>query len=194
MGTFIASIVYLVTAWWLMETIPNLCEESASIWTCPIDTVFYDSSVVWGLIGPRRIFGDLGSYTSMINWFILGGAIAPVVVWSAAKAFPKQKRWIRLINMPVLIGATGAMPPATAVNVTGWIIVGFVSGFVVYRYKREWWQRHNYVLSGALEAGLAFTGVLLYFALGLKHVSLSWWGNNELDGVPWLLVPRPKGC
>ncbi|ONI07569.1 hypothetical protein PRUPE_5G128100 [Prunus persica] len=189
-GTLIAAIVYLGTAWWLMETIPDICEDTSSVWTCPGDTVFYDASVIWGLIGPRRIFGNKGTYEA-INWFFLGGAVAPLVVWAAAKAFPKQE-WIRLINMPVLIGATGNMPPATAVNYTSWIILGFLSGFVVYRYRPDWWRRHNYVLSGALDAGLAFMGVLLYFSLGLEDISLNWWGN-DLDGCPLATCPTAKG-
>lgn len=189
-GTLIACFVYLGTAWWLMETIPDICEDTSSVWTCPSDTVFYDASVIWGLIGPRRIFGDLGTYEA-VNWFFLGGAIAPILVWLAAKAFPQQE-WIRLINMPVLIGATGYMPPATAVNYTTWIIAGFLSGFVAYRYMPNWWQRNNYVLSGALDAGLAFMGVLLYFCLGLEDVSLSWWGN-DLDGCPLATCPTAIG-
>ncbi|XP_042479614.1 oligopeptide transporter 7-like isoform X2 [Macadamia integrifolia] len=189
-GTLIAGLVYLGTAWWLMETITDLCDTSSTIWTCPADRVFYDASVIWGLIGPLRIFGALGTYEA-INWFFLAGAILPVLVWLAHKAFPKQE-WIRLINMPVLIGATGMMPPATAVNYSSWIIVGFLSGFVAYRYRRDWWQRHNYVLSGALDAGLAFMGVLLYLCLGLEDISLSWWGTN-LDGCPLATCPTAKG-
>ncbi|KAB1215526.1 Oligopeptide transporter 7 [Morella rubra] len=189
-GTLIAAFVYLGTAWWLMETITDICEDTSSVWTCPSDTVFYDASVIWGLIGPRRIFGDLGTYEA-INWFFLGGAIAPILVWLAAKAFPQQE-WIKLINMPVLIGATGYMPPATAVNYTTWVIAGFLSGYVAYRYYPDWWRRHNYVLSGALDAGLAFMGVLLYFCLGLEDVSLSWWGN-DLDGCPLASCPTAKG-
>ncbi|KAL5066076.1 hypothetical protein RYX36_027813 [Vicia faba] len=61
--------------------------------------------------GPRRIFGNLGHY-SAINWFFLAGAIAPLVVWLAHKAFP-DKPWIKLITMPVLLGALSEMPPAT---------------------------------------------------------------------------------
>ncbi|KAL5747697.1 hypothetical protein ACOSQ2_024994 [Xanthoceras sorbifolium] len=191
-GTVIACFVYLGTAWWLMETIPDICETTASnsVWTCPSDTVFYDASVIWGLIGPRRIFGDLGTYEA-INWFFLAGAIAPVLVWLAAKAFPSQE-WIRLINMPVLIGATGMMPPATAVNYTTWIIMGFLSGFVVYRYRPDMWVRYNYVLSGALDAGLAFMGVLIYLCLGLENISVDWWGN-DLDGCPYASCPTAKG-
>ncbi|PRQ16668.1 putative oligopeptide transporter, OPT superfamily [Rosa chinensis] len=189
-GTLIAGLVYLSTAWWLMETIPGICTDTTSVWTCPMDTVFYDASVIWGLIGTRRIFGDLGTYAA-VNWFFLGGAIAPVLVWLAAKAFPQQE-WIRLINMPVLIGATGDMPPATAVNYTSWIILGFLSGFVAYRYRPDWWRRHNYLLSGALDAGLAFMGVLLYFAVGLEDISPNWWGN-DLDGCPLAQCPTAVG-
>ncbi|WOG88124.1 hypothetical protein DCAR_0207358 [Daucus carota subsp. sativus] len=192
-GTLMASTVYLITAWYLMETIPEICETASSsftVWTCPIDHVFYDASVVWGLIGPRRTFGDLGTY-AMVNWSFLLGAIAPVPVWLAQKAFPNQD-WIRLINMPVLIGAVGLMPAATAINYSAWIMVGFLSGFVVYRYKPDWWQRHNYVLSGALDAGLAFMGVLLYLCLGLEDIGLNWWGN-ELDGCPYASCPTAQG-
>ncbi|KAJ3691180.1 hypothetical protein LUZ61_020344 [Rhynchospora tenuis] len=192
-GTLIAAIVYLGTSWWLMDSISNICNikilSSDSPWTCPNDHVFYDASVIWGLIGPRRIFGDLGTY-SAVNWFFLAGAIAPILVWLAHRAFPSQ-RWITLINMPVLITAS-MMPPATAANYNTWIIVGFLSGYVVYRYKRDWWQRHNYVLSGALDAGLAFMAILIYLSLGLENINLKWWGN-DLDGCPLASCPTAKG-
>ncbi|KAM3206710.1 hypothetical protein ACQJBY_062069 [Aegilops geniculata] len=193
-GTLIAAFVYLGTAWWLMDTIPNICNiellSADNPWTCPTDHVFYDASVIWGLIGPRRIFGVLGSY-SAVNWFFLVGAIAPLLVWFAHKAFPSQN-WILLINMPVMIGCTVKMPPATAVNYTTWILVGFLSGYVVYRYRRDWWERHNYLLSGALDAGLAFMAVLIYLCLGLENINLNWWGN-DLDGCPLASCPTAKG-
>lgn len=193
-GTSIAAFVYIGTAWWLMETIPNICNTellpSDSPWTCPGDHVFYDASVTWGLISPRRIFGDLGTY-SALNWFFLCGAIAPLLVWFAHKTFPGQN-WILLIKTPVLIGATFQMPPATAVNYTTWILVGFLSSYVVYRYRRDWWERHNYLLSGALDAGLAFMAVLIYLCLGLEDISLNWWGN-DLDGCPLASCPTAKG-
>lgn len=192
-GTVVAAMVYLCTGWWLLETIPNICEPDVlgeSPWTCPYDRVFYDASVIWGLIGPRRIFGDLGTYPA-INWFFLGGAIAPVLVFVAHKLYPRQK-WITLINMPVLIGATGMMPPATTVNYNTWILAGFISGFVVLRFYPTWWKRHNYLLSGALDAGVAFMGVLLYFGLQMKDIGVDWWGNH-LDGCPLAQCPTAKG-
>lgn len=202
MGTFIAAVVYLGTAWWLMDSVHDICNVDLlppnSPWTCPSDHVFYDASVIWGLIGPRRIFGELGTY-SAVNWFFLAGALAPLIAWLAHKAFPNHQ-WIHLINMPILIGATRDMPPATVVNFTSWLIVGFISGFIIYRYQRVWWQRHNYVLSGALDVGLAFMGVLLYLCLGSENITLRWWGSGirendcHLASCPTAKGVVVKGC
>ncbi|KAK9103938.1 hypothetical protein Sjap_021192 [Stephania japonica] len=191
LGTLIATIVYLATAWWLMESIPHLCDPAnlpeGSPWTCPMDTVFYDASVLWGLIGPRRIFGPLGTYGAM-NWGFLVGAIAPIIVWLLHKAYP-EKKWIPLINMPVVFSATGMIPPASAVNYTTWIILAFISGFLLFRYQQDWWRRHNYVLSGGLDAGLAFMGVVQFVSLG--SISIDWWGNGR--SCPLAACPTAKG-
>ncbi|GFP88785.1 oligopeptide transporter 6 [Phtheirospermum japonicum] len=193
-GTVISVIIYTITAWWLMGSIHNLCDTSllppGSPWTCPMDHVFYDASVIWGLVGPQRIFGNLGVYPA-VNWFFLGGAIAPLLVWLATKLFPGQK-WISLIHMPVLLGATSMMPPASAVNYTSWLLVAFVFGFVVFRYRPDWWQRYNYVLSGGLDAGTAFMTVLIFFGLQSREIGVDWWGNN-LDGCPLAKCPTAKG-
>lgn len=155
-----------------------------------MDRVFFDASVIWGLVGPRRIFGDLGEYGN-VNWFFAGGAIAPLLVWIASKIFPKQK-WIALIHMPVMLGATAIMPPATAVNFTSWLVVAFLFGFVLYRYKPDWWGRCNYVLSGGLDAGTAFMTILLFLTLQSKRIGVDWWGNN-VEGCPLAACPTAKG-
>ncbi|KAE8699830.1 Oligopeptide transporter 9 [Hibiscus syriacus] len=193
-GTIVSVFVYTLTAWWLMEEIPNLCDTSLlppdSPWTCPMDNVFFDASVIWGLVGPRRIFGTEGEYGN-VNWFFLGGALAPLLVWLAHKAFP-DKEWIRLIHMPVLLGATSMMPPATAVNFTSWLIMAFLFGYVLYKYRPEWWKRYNYVLSGGLDAGTAFMTILLFLALQSKDIGLQWWGNNG-EGCPLAACPTAEG-
>ncbi|KAJ7946807.1 putative Oligopeptide transporter [Quillaja saponaria] len=193
-GTVLAGTINLVVAWWLLTSVKNICHDDilppGSPWTCPGDRVFFDASVIWGLAGPKRIFGSLGNYSSM-NWFFLGGAIGPIIVWLLHKAFPKQS-WIPLINLPVLLGATGAMPPATPLNYNAWIIVGTIFNFFVFRYRKKWWQRYNYVLSAALDAGVAFMAVLLYFSLGLEEKSVTWWGTGG-EHCPLAKCPTAKG-
>ncbi|KAJ6905648.1 hypothetical protein NC652_023422 [Populus alba x Populus x berolinensis] len=199
-GTVLAGTINLAVAWWLLNSIANICQDDLlpanSPWTCPGDRVFFDASVIWGLVGPKRIFGTLGNYQAM-NWFFLGGALGPVIVWLLHKSFPKQS-WIPLINLPVLLGATAMMPPATPVNYNAWIIVGTIFNFFIFRYKKTWWQRYNYVLSAALDAGVAFMAVLLYFSVGIEDRNLNWWGTNgehcELATCPTAKGIMVDGC
>ncbi|KAK9942891.1 hypothetical protein M0R45_008534 [Rubus argutus] len=198
-GTILAGTINLLVADWLLGSVKNICvddPQSDSPWTCPGDRVFFDASVIWGLAGPKRIFGSLGNY-SAINWFFLGGAIGPVIVWLLHRAFPKQT-WIRLINLPVLLGSSSNMPAATALNYSSWIIVGTIFNFFVFRYRKQWWQRYNYVLSAALDAGVAFMAVLIYLSVGIENTSFTWWGTNgehcDLAGCPTAKGIVVKGC
>ncbi|XXG72609.1 hypothetical protein AAC387_Pa07g1670 [Persea americana] len=154
-GTIVASSVYFVTAWWLLTTVKKICHpdplQDGSPWTCPGDDVFYNASIIWGVIGPRRMFGRLGLYTKM-NWFFLIGLLLPLLVWAMSRMFPKAK-WVTLINMPIVFGATALMPPARAVNYLCWGAVGIFFNFVVYRRYKGWWAKYNYVLSAGLDAG-----------------------------------------
>ncbi|XP_013620997.1 PREDICTED: oligopeptide transporter 4 [Brassica oleracea var. oleracea] len=199
-GTILAGTINITVAWWQLNTITNICQEELlppnSPWTCPGDRVFFDASVIWGLVGPKRIFGSQGNYAAM-NWFFLGGAIGPVIVWLCHKAFPKHS-WIPLVNLPVLLGATAMMPPATAVNYNSWILVGTIFNLFVFRYRKSWWQRYNYVLSAAMDAGVAFMAVLLYFSVGMEDKSLDWWGTRgehcDLARCPTARGVIVKGC
>ncbi|CAO2170297.1 unnamed protein product [Urochloa humidicola] len=193
-GTIVAATVNLGVAYWLLGSIPNICQDTLlppdSPWTCPGDRVFFDASVIWGLVGPRRIFGALGNYAAL-NWFSLAGIVGPIIVYVLSKAFP-ERRWIRMINLPVLIGATAGMPPATAVNYNSWLLIGIAFNFIVFRYRKRWWERYNYILSAALDAGVAFMGVLLYFTLSMENSNVSWWGTAG-EHCPLASCPTAKG-
>lgn len=193
-GTLVAGTVNLSVAWWLLGSIENICQDTLlppdSPWTCPGDRVFFDASVIWGLVGPMRIFGPRGNYEAL-NLFFLIGAAGPVIVYVFHRIFPNQK-WILLINLPVLIGATASMPPATAVNYNAWLLIGTFFNFFVFRYRKKWWQRYNYILSAALDAGVAFMAVLLYFTLSMENRSIDWWGTAG-EHCPLATCPTAKG-
>ncbi|KAL5988416.1 oligopeptide transporter 4 [Asimina triloba] len=199
-GTILAGTINLLVAWWLLGSVENICHKHLlppnSPWTCPDDRVFFDASVIWGLVGPKRIFGKLGSYSGL-NWFFILGAAGPVLVWLLHRAFPSQS-WIPLVNLPVLLGSTGYMPPASSLNYNAWAFVGIIFNFFVFRYRKTWWQRYNYVLSAALDAGVAFMGVLLYFSLSMKGASVSWWGTGgeycDLATCPTAKGIEVDGC
>ncbi|KAL6661181.1 hypothetical protein ACP70R_000565 [Stipagrostis hirtigluma subsp. patula] len=187
-GTVLASSVYFGTSWWLLETIDHICDPTklpeGSPWTCPGDSVFFDSSIIWGVVGPLRMFGRLGLYSKM-NYFFLAGALAPVPFWALSRAFPATAPWARLVNM---------MPPARSVNFLMWGAVGFVFNHVVYRRYKGWWARHNYVLSAGLDAGVAFMGILSYAVLQSRGVNgVKWWGLQVDDHCTLARCPTAPG-
>uniref|UniRef100_A0A0E0LWA7 Oligopeptide transporter n=1 Tax=Oryza punctata TaxID=4537 RepID=A0A0E0LWA7_ORYPU len=195
-GTVLASSVYFGTSWWLLESVSNICDPAklpeGSPWTCPGDDVFFNASIIWGVVGPLRMFGRLGHYAKM-NYFFLAGALAPVPVWALSRAFP-DKAWIKLVNMPVLLGATGMMPPARSVNYLMWGAVGLAFNYVVYRRYKGWWARHNYVLSAGLDAGVAFMGILSYAVLQSRGVNgVNWWGLEVDDHCALARCPTAPG-
>ncbi|GFY90106.1 oligopeptide transporter 4 [Actinidia rufa] len=118
-------------------------------------------------------------------------AMGPVFVWLFHKAFPTRS-WIPLINLPVLFGAIADMPPATPVIYNSWILVGTIFNFFIFRYKKKWWQRYNYILSAALDAGVAFMAVLLYFSVGIENKQLNWWGTHD-EHCDLATCPTAKG-
>lgn len=194
-GTVVALTMNTVVAWWLLTTVPHICEKDqlpeGSPWTCPSDHVFFDASVIWGLVGPRRIFGPLGYYNAL-NWFFLVGLGGPVVVWLLARALPRHAGWISLINLPVILGPTANMPPTSALNYTAWGFVGIVFNFFVFRYRKGWWKRYNYVLSAAMDGGAAIMGVLLYFTRTSWGSQLNWWGARG-EYCDLAICPTAKG-
>ncbi|XWS12962.1 hypothetical protein CRYUN_Cryun37aG0134900 [Craigia yunnanensis] len=193
-GTLVAGTVNLAVAWWMLDSIDNICDiegnHHESPWTCPKYRVTFDASVIWGLIGPRRLFGPGGMYRNLV-WLFLIGAVLPVPVWILSKIFP-EKKWIPLINIPVISYGFAGMPPATPTNTASWLITGTIFNYFVFKYHKRWWQKYNYVLSAALDAGTPFMGVLLFFALQNEGHNLKWWGT-EVDHCPLAKCPTAPG-
>ncbi|KAJ6776053.1 ISP4 LIKE PROTEIN [Salix koriyanagi] len=200
-GTIVSSTVYFATAWWLLTSVENICNPDllpdGSPWTCPGSDVFYNASIIWGVVGPLRMFTDKGVYSEQ-NWWFLIGFLAPIPVWFLQRKFP-EKKWIKLIHVPLILSANSAMPAAKTVNYWSWGFVGFVFNFIIYRRYKGWWAKHTYILSAALDAGVAFLGVILYFALQSKDIyGPSWWGADS-DHCPLAKCPtapgiKVKGC
>ncbi|XP_047342749.1 oligopeptide transporter 1-like [Impatiens glandulifera] len=183
-GTLLASTIHFSTAWYLLTSIENICNTDllpdGSPWTCPGDEVFYNASIIWGVVGPGRMFTRAGVYGSL-NWFFLIGFLAPIPVWYLAKKFP-NKKWIKQIHVPLILTATSAMPPARSINYTSWTVVGLFFNYYIYNKYKQWWARNNYILSAALDAGVAFMGVFLYFALQDNDINgPEWWGLDFSD-------------
>ncbi|CAK9278772.1 unnamed protein product [Sphagnum jensenii] len=153
-GALLGGLVNLACAYWLFESVENMCVESGA-WSCPITSNTFSVITLWGLVGSSRLLGASGEYKNL-NWCFLVGALAPIPFWVIAKSSSKLKVYMKEVNLPVLFGAANHWPPATPVTYNSWFITGCIFNCFVFKHQRRWWQRYNYILSAGLDTGVAF--------------------------------------
>lgn len=150
--------------------------DAVAHFTCPNGSVFFTASVLWGLIGPARIFSGTGIYRNLQYFWIIG-AIVPISFWLIRKKWPNS--FVRYLNAPVIFSGSGLIPPATPLNYLSWGIVGFIFNKWIRDRWRGWWMRFNYVTSAGLDSGLAICTIVIVLTLSLTNTAApSWWGNN----------------
>ncbi|KAF9410344.1 hypothetical protein BGZ94_001675 [Podila epigama] len=175
-GTCIAGLVNLLTANWLLSTRPNICTQEGYPWTCPGANVFFSASVIWGVIAPERMFGTSSIYHPLMYFFVFG-LLIPIPFYLIARRWPGT--FLDKIHTPVLLTSTGMMPPARPYQYANWLLVGFTFQFCVKRYHTDWYHRFNYVLSAALDSGVAIAALVIFFSLQMHNVNFpSWWGTD----------------
>ncbi|KAG0345341.1 hypothetical protein BG005_001332 [Podila minutissima] len=181
-STFIAGLINLSTAMWLVNTRPNICTKEGYPFTCRSTKTFYSASIIWGAIAPARVFGNKdGALYAPVQWGFLVGALLPIPFWFAARKFPNVT-WLKYVHWPVLLAATSNMPPALPYFYTNGLFVGFIFMFILRRYRYSWWSRYNYLTSAAMDSGVAVCGLVIFFAIQSWEGAMPyWWGNPE-DG------------
>ncbi|EIW72833.1 hypothetical protein TREMEDRAFT_42014 [Tremella mesenterica DSM 1558] len=173
---FVSCFVQFGTYRLVFSKVPDICTpDQPALLTCSSTQVFYTSSILWGAIGPQRLFSKGSLYHPQLYAFLVG-AILPIPMWFLVRKYPKSL-W-RNINIPVIFNGALSIPPATGVNYASWLIVSFIFQFWLRRKKFAWWSKYNYVLSAALDVGTTASTMLLFLAFGVGKVKLDWWGNN----------------
>ncbi|KAM0244716.1 hypothetical protein ACHAQJ_010728 [Trichoderma viride] len=157
----------------------NVCTPAAPFsFTCPGQVTFYTSAVLWGTVGPKRLWGTNGTYTATLAGFPVGIAVV-VAFWALGKKFPKSSLLRNVHPVILLYGGCIWNPinmtylwPAVPVACFSWL-------FVKVRYL-AFWGKYNYILSAGFSSGLAISALIQFFGIAYPKVSLSWWGNTVI--------------
>ncbi|KAG0274032.1 hypothetical protein BGZ96_004556, partial [Linnemannia gamsii] len=190
LGTVIAGTVNLATANWLLTSQKDICLGNKEF-GCPTAHVFYSASVIWGVVSPDLMFGPTSMYNA-INYFFLIGFVLPIPFYYIKKFYPNS--WLEFVHIPVLLNATGMMPPAQAFQYTNWLALGFAFQFFARRYRSEWHLRFTYVLSAAFDSGVAFFVLVSFFVFSIREVRMpDWWGTSELCPLDKYPLMAPEG-
>ncbi|KAI6095502.1 OPT oligopeptide transporter protein-domain-containing protein [Pisolithus croceorrhizus] len=173
-AAIVAATTQLGVQTWMFNSIPDMCsQDQKDGFTRPYPEVFGTASIVWGVVGPALQFSSGQRYQALLYFFVVG-AIAPV---------PHSS--LRYVN-PVFFNGTSLIPPATELNFVPWALVNYIFQNIIRKHNCPWWAKYNYVLSAALDSGLAVSVLVIFFTLqypmnGMIGMDLQqWWGNFAL--------------
>jgi hypothetical protein len=168
--------------------LPDICTPNAMMkLTCPAVTTFFSDAVIWGAIGPRKIFSpDGGQYPALLLGFPAGAATV-VFYWILIRQFPRS-RFLRQVH-PVMAWAGGA-----SWSPWGWFwawsqvpVAWFSWIYVRSRYPAFWnkvcvvpashlvrlWQYIVYCRSKLMRPGISTTTCFLHHSRRASRSQLS---------------------
>ena len=178
LATILGALTQVGVTLWMFGNVEDICaQDQPNGFSCPNGRTVWASSVVWGLVGPARLYSVGKIYSSLLHFFWIG-LIMPPITWLIWKKTGKE--WVRLINWPLIFVGTYNVPPATGINYGSWYIVNLIFNKIIYKRFYGWWMKYNYVLAAALDSGLAISGIVIFFAVtyGPNVQFPNWWGNT----------------
>ncbi|KAI9929509.1 hypothetical protein ASPWEDRAFT_534740 [Aspergillus wentii DTO 134E9] len=195
-GIVVGTVSQVSVVNWALGNISGICTTSGTNgFTCPFSRTHFNTSMIWGAVGPRRFFATSIGYDKLLYFFILG-ALLPIPVFLLKRRYP-QSFW-SYVHIPLFIGGLNYIPPATGTNYGSWAIVGLIFGWWIRRNFRDWWRRYNFVLSSAMDCSVSLAGVVIFFAIFYSGASkhFKWWGTNvyketcDYTGCPYLTLDK----
>ncbi|KAE9362709.1 OPT-domain-containing protein [Stipitochalara longipes BDJ] len=195
-ATVVSSITQIFVLNWMFANVPNICTpEAINGFVCPLARVHFNGSILWGVVGPKEFFGPNATYHILV-WCFPIGAIAPIILWLYARN--RKKNIVRKINLPVLFGSLSWIPPATGLNFSVWALVCYIFNYVIKKRANAWWAKYTMTLSAALDSGLAFGLVVVFFGFVYPGwmEGFKWWGTEiyklgcDWNACPYKVVPE----
>jgi OPT family oligopeptide transporter len=189
-ATLVSSVTQIGVLNWMFANVRGLCtSEAINGFTCPIARVHFNGSILWGVVGVSEFFGPGALYRGLVWCFPLG-ALLPIPLWLYGRR--RRHSIVRKINLPVLFGAMAWIPPATALNFSVWAVVCYIFNYHIKRRASAWWAKYTMTLSAALDSGLAFGIVIVFFGFVYPGwmTGFKWWGTEVYkEGCDWQACP-----
>lgn len=184
LSVIISSFVNLGTLNLAFDTIQGYCtSDQPQKFSCPQSRIFFSASVLWGVIGPKKVFNGL--YPVLKYCFLIGFLLA--IPCALVKVFYKNNKYVKNFQPILIIGGFLIYAPYNLGYYTPALITSYFFMHYIRKHYFDWWSKYTYVLGGGLQAGVAFSAIIIFFAVQYKEKDVNWWGNSVsyagVDGV-----------
>ncbi|KAK0457210.1 OPT-domain-containing protein [Desarmillaria tabescens] len=189
-ATFVSTFVCVGVLNFQLTQIPNVCApEQQDRFTCPGENTFFTASVLWGTLGPSRMFGRGAIYSPLLWCFLIGLAL-PVIVF----CFRDRMKILKYFHLPVFLLGSLIWAPYNLTNIWPAIPIAYIFNVFIKKRYLGWWSKYNYVLASAFTCAIAISAIIQFFAVQWYDVNISWPGNNkpfegcDNDACPYLVL------
>ncbi|KAJ7872773.1 OPT-domain-containing protein [Mycena olivaceomarginata] len=186
-ATVISTFVCTAILNFQMTKIPGVCTpDQINHFTCPDVNTFFTASVLWGTLGPKRMFGAGGIYNVLL-WGFLIGAVLPFPVYFLRKKI----KALEYLHFPVLLSGGLIWAPYSLANVWPAVPIGYLFNVFIKRRYLAWWSKYNYITTAAFSAAIAICGIVIFFGIEWPGVEIDWRGNTRpFEGCDLMQCPR----
>ncbi|KAM9888535.1 hypothetical protein OXX69_013036, partial [Metschnikowia pulcherrima] len=94
------------------------------------------------------------------------------------KKYFKKYETVKYFEPVLIIGGFLIYAPYNLSYRTPGLIASFFFMHVIRNRYINWFKKYNFLLSGALTAGVAFSSIIIFFAVQYHEKDIDWWGNN----------------
>ncbi|KZV96399.1 OPT-domain-containing protein [Exidia glandulosa HHB12029] len=198
-ATVASTFVSIAIVNWQMTGVQDLCAvDQPEKFTCPGINTFFTAAVLWGTIGPKRIFG-IGALYNPVLYAFLVGLLLPLPVYFYVRRNPRS--WARYIHVPAIIyGGVSGGSPYNLSYYTPIIYTALFFNFYVRRRYLAWWSKYAYILTTAFSVGIAISAIFQFIVDDQSNGFPAWWGNTVTGdgcdgggpdgfGCPHLAIP-----
>jgi len=199
-GTLIGGVFNYITMILIIDSqrayLSGAKQDPSGLWTGQRVETYWGSGLIYGALGPARMFALDGKYGFVYLGFLIG-FVVPGIQWLLSKKYPSIQ-WSK-INISIFAGGMGAFPNGYVNGILGCLITCFVFQYYLFRYHKNWWKKYVMILAAALDTGAAFTGLVIFLFLGggvsskMNVTVPSWWGNHydeDETNAPYMGVNR----
>ncbi|KAH7105168.1 OPT oligopeptide transporter [Auriculariales sp. MPI-PUGE-AT-0066] len=159
-------------------------ENKDHFYCLSIDT-FFTASVLWGTLGPKKMFGVGAIYSPLVYFFLIGFAL-PIIFFFLNKRFTL----LRSIHLPVLLSGALIYAPYGINQYWPAVLIGWLFNVYIKRRYLAWWSKYNYITTTAFNAAIAISALIMFFALQYNDIEIDWVGNN----IPWVKSDGTRNC
>lgn len=178
-ATLISTIVCTGVIMFQMD-IADVCTENAPMrFYCPSPTTFFTASILWGTIGPIKVFGKDGQYA----WLLMGfpiGIILVVGFWSLKKWFPNSQG-LRQVHIVAAISGSLLWAPYSYSYSWPCVPIAWLSWIYIRKRYLAFWSKYNFVLAASWSSAIAIAAIVMLFSVQWAGIEINWWGNTQVS-------------